>query len=351
MRRAGFLAGLWVMGCASATLPIPPSWTVHPSSSVDPAVVCESIHCRVLDPADVRIVTTDAGSKLVRGGKDLTPTFLAIDSYDVSAERKEVVFSAKRKDNFDVGLVSVDGSDIHWIFEDPVDETLAQWAPRGNKISYLMHNPAGDMVRTVHIPTAATLTVPLPWSRVRGLAWEPKGERFSLTLSSVTSSERVDSLRFGGEGGRTDVAPSAHLDLVPEPFVGGVLLRPPVMHYGDRFPLVVWIGDPNAWNDARGTLLSRGGIAGAVVKKAPDAAFWTSVAEVKFIDPARIWVVGVAGDRQGVTYVALATDLPHGRYRLQGRVLYASAADIQSVAAGFIADHLKGIDSRNGSHR
>src|SRR5216684_5458330 len=240
MRRAGLLAGLWVMGCASATLPVPPSWSVHPSSPVDPAALCARIHCRVPDPADVRIVTTAAGSKLVRGGKDLTPSFLAIDSYDVSAERKEVVFSAKRKDNFDVGLVSVDGSDIHWIFEDPVDETLAQWAPRGNKISYVMHNPAGDMVRTVHIPTAATLTVPFPWCRVRALAWEPEAERFALTLSCLTSSERVDNLRFGGEGGRTDVAPSVRLDLVPEPFAGGVLLRPPAVPYGDRFPLVVW---------------------------------------------------------------------------------------------------------------
>ncbi len=75
------------------------------------------------------------------------------------------------------------------------------------------------------------------------------------------------------------------------------------------------------------------------------------MAAVKFIDPARIWVVGGAGDREGVTYFAPAADLPGGRYRLQGRVLYAPAADVQSVAAGFIADHLKGIDSRNGSHR
>jgi hypothetical protein len=292
-----------------------------------------------------------AGSKLVRGEKELTPSFLAIDSYDVSAERKEVVFSAKRKDNFDVGLVSIDGSDIHWIFEDPSDETMAEWAPAGNKISFVMNMPSGDMLRTVHIPTAATLTVNLAWSRVRAVAWEPEGQRVSVTMSGVMSSERVDSLKYGGEAQRTDVPPAVRLDLAPEPFAGGVLLKPNVMRYGERFPLVVWVGDPSAWDDARGALLRRGGIAVVVVKQAPDAAFWAAVDETRFIDPARIWVVGVAGDRQGVTYVAPAADLPPGRYRLQGHVLYAPATDVQSVAAGFITDHLKGIDARNGSHR
>jgi hypothetical protein len=364
MRRAGLLAGLWLMGCAAATTqsvppaqpsdstqPIPPSWSVPASATVDPAMVCAGIHCRRPDPADVTIVATAEGVKLVRGGKDLTPSFLAIDSYDVSAERKEVVFSAKRKDNFDVGLVSIDGSPIHWIFPDPVDETMAEWAPSGNKISYVMHTPGGDMVRTVHIPTAATLTVPLRWSRVRGVAWEPEAKRISVTVSGVSSSDRVDSLRYNGEESRTEVAPSARLTLAVEPFAGGVLLRPPVMRYGERFPLVVWLGDPCGWDEARAMLLNRGGIVGVVVKAAPDAAFWTAVSEAKFIDPERVWVVGVAGDRPGVTYVMPDAAIPSGSYRLQGSVLHAPAADVQSVAAGFIADHLKGIDPRNGSHR
>lgn len=364
MRRVGLLAGLWLMECAAATTqsgplvppplstqPIPPAWSVPATASVDPAAVCAGIHCRMPDRADVSIVTTAEGMKLVRGGKDLTPSFLAIDSYDVSAERKEVVFSAKRKDSFDIGLVSIDGSPIHWIFPDPVDETMAEWAPSGNKISYVMHTPGGDMVRTVHIPTSATLTVPFRWSRVRALAWEPEAKRISVTVSGATSSERVDTLRYGGEEARTEVAPSARLNLDVEPFAGGVLLKPPVMHYGERFPLVVWAGDPAGWNDARGALLGHGGIVGVVVKGAPDAAFWAAVAETKFVDPGRIWVVGVAGDRPGVTYVAPDATLPSGSYRLQGRVLYAPAADVQSVAAGFIADHLKGIDPRNGSHR
>ncbi len=176
----------------------------------------------------MRVVTTAAGAKLVRGEKELTPAFLAIDSYDVSSERKEVVFSAKRKDNFDVGLVSIDGSEIHWIFEDPSDETAAQWAPRGNKISYVMHSATGDLLRTVHIPTAATLTVPFRWSRIRAQAWEPAGERISIVLSGATASEHVESLKYGGEAGRTDVPASAHLDLTEESFRRGVLLRPPL---------------------------------------------------------------------------------------------------------------------------
>jgi hypothetical protein len=297
------------------------------------------------------MVTTAAGARLVRGDKELTPNFAAIDSYDISQERGEVVFSAKRKDNFDIGLVSTDGSDIHWIFDEPADETLAQWAPRGTKISYVVHTSIGDVIRTVHIPTAATLNVPFPWSRIHALAYEPAGERISVTLAGVTASEHVESVKYGGEGQRTDVAPSASLDLLPEPFAGGVLLRPPVMRYGDRYPLVVWIGDPAEWSDARGELLRQGGIACAVVRKPPDSAFWTAVAESPSLDAGRVWVVGAAGDREGVTYVAPATDLPAGRYRMRDRVLYAPAAVVQSMAARFIADQLKRTGPRNGIHR
>lgn len=340
-----------VAGCASSTLPIPPSWSVTPAKAIDPAQVCAEIHCRTPDPADVRVVTTAGGEKLVRGEKDLTPPFVAIDSFDVSTERKEVVFSAKRKDNFDVGLVSIDGSDIHWIFEDPADETLVQWAPKGNKISYVMHSVTGDLVRTVHIPTAATLTVPFRWSRVRALAWEPAAVRMSVTLAGASSSDRVESLKYDGEEKRTEVAPAVRLDVTVEPFAGGLLMRPPVMRYGDRYPLIVWIGDPAAWSDARAALLREGGVACAIVRNAPDAAFWQAVDDAKNLDTGRVWVVGAAGDRSGVTYIAPSNDLPSGRYRIQGRVLLVPPAVVQSVAAGFIADQLKRTDPRNGRNR
>ncbi len=130
-----------------------------------------------------------------------------------------------------------------------------------------------------------------------------------------------------------------------------MLLRPAVMRYGDRYPLVVWIGDPAEWSDARAALQRDGGVACAVIRSAPDAAFWTAVTEMTNLDSARVWVVGGVGDHPGVMYIAASPQVPAGRYRMEGRVLYAPAAVVQSVAAGFIADQLKRNDPRNGSHR
>src|ERR1043165_9768207 len=108
------------------------------------------VGCASVPPDRVRV---DDG-QLFRGKTALTPRFAAIDSFDVSQSRREVAFSAKRTTNFEDGLVSLDGSDVHWIPEDPNDETGVQWAPRGNKVSYIVHTAAGDIVRTVHIPTS-----------------------------------------------------------------------------------------------------------------------------------------------------------------------------------------------------
>lgn len=332
---------LLLTSCASTLLPIPSTWSIPPTKTID--APSKANH------ADVRI----AGGKLVRGEKELTPELGSIEWYDVSAERKEVIFAAKKKgrSDADIGLVSIDGSEIHWIFEEPADERMPQWASRGNKIAFIIDTPSGDLVRTVHIPTAATINLPFRGSRIRSLAWTPEGDRLSLVLAGVKESEHVESMKYDGQERRVDVAPAERLDVDEEPFAGGVLLRPSVMRYGDRYPLVVWLGDPAGWNDARGALLREGGIACAIVRTPPDAAFWEAVAELKNIDPSRVWVVGAAGDRAGVTYITPSPDLPAGRYRTAGHVLYAPPAVVQSVAVGFIADQLKRTGARNGSHR
>src|SRR5439155_21993596 len=114
----------------------------------------------------------------------------------------------------------------------------------------------------------------------------------SLVLSGAKVSKHVESLKYDGEAQRTDVAPAAHLDMAEESFGGGVLLRPPVARYGDRAPLVVWIGDPASWSDGRAALLQTGRVACAVIPKAPDAAFWAAVAELRNLDLTQVWVVG-----------------------------------------------------------
>ena len=247
--------------------------------------------CVTASPDAVHVVN----GQLFRGRTALTPRFAAIDSFDVSLERREVIFSAKRTDNFDVGLVSLDGSEVHWIPEDPNDETAVQWAPRGNKVSYIVHTPTGDIVRTVHIPTSAQTAVDFPYASVRSLRWDPAGERFFVVLTSPDASERTESMRYGGEERRFEVAPKTTLDVAIEPLAGGIVLRPSQLRYGEKLPLVVWIAPRlYEWSDARGALLQRDRVACVIVTKPPDEAFWTAVRAVPWIDASKPLVQSAA---------------------------------------------------------
>ncbi len=227
--------------------------------------------------------------RLVADGKVLTPRFAAIQSFDVSRERGEVVFSAKRADNFDIGLVSLQGSDIHWVPEDPADETDVRWAPRGNKVNYIIHTKAGDVVRTVHIPTAVQLSVDFPYATVRALAWNRPAERYWVVVSSADASERIESMQYDGRARRTDVPPEVRLDVAEEPVAGSLLLRPSSMRYGEKLPLVVWVADPPfVWNDERGAMMRNRRVACAIMRHAPDDGFWAAVRAIPWIDRNRV---------------------------------------------------------------
>src|SRR5216684_4532871 len=221
-------ARLWLLGlvgCSTALLPLPSAWKTVPAAAVI-GDYCAPFKCAAKAQAPaVRIV----GNRIVNGDKTgdktLTPQFVAIDSFDVSLDRKEIVFSAKRKDNFDIGLVSLDGSDIHWVPEDPADEVGPIWAPRGNKVAYVVHGKTGDIVRTVHIPTATQLSVPFPYATVRAIAWDPPAERYFVVLSSPDASERVESVKYDGQAPRIEVPPEVTLNVATGPLGGALLLR------------------------------------------------------------------------------------------------------------------------------
>jgi hypothetical protein len=217
------LAGLaFLAGCATVPSPVPPAWESVPKAA-SASDFCEHFECAVnFSMFDIRM----SQNQLFNGSKALTPAFAAIDSYDVSFDRKEVVFSAKRTDNFDIGLVSVDGSDIHWIPEDPADETTVGWAPRGNKVSYILHTPTSSIVRTVHVPTATPLSIDFPNTQIDALSWEPKAERFALLLESPDVSPRTISMTYAGEKREEIQAPSDRLDVAIEPIGGVLVMRP-----------------------------------------------------------------------------------------------------------------------------
>src|SRR5258707_138394 len=75
---------LFLAGCASASLPLPKGWeTVPVAASIGD--YCASFKCAAKAQApSVRV----SGNRIVNGDKALTPQFVAIDSFDVSLDRK-----------------------------------------------------------------------------------------------------------------------------------------------------------------------------------------------------------------------------------------------------------------------
>ena len=350
MRFCHLVILLLAAGCASQPGPLPPSnqpipdaWLSTPRAArIDD--ICQKTACPPRDAAGVRVVD----GKLVAGDKELTPQFRAIDSFDVSLERREVVFSAKREDNFDAGLVSLDGSDVKWIPEDRADETAVRWAPRGHKVSYVMRTTTGDFVRTVHVPTAMQLANDFAYARVRGLAWDAAAERYSVVLTSPDASDRIESVKYSGGDRTVVVKPEVKLDVALEPVRGGILMRPSLLRYNERVPLVVWT-DPNMleWHDARGALMRDHRIAMAVVAKEPDADFWKEIEALPWIESTNVFVVN--GERQSATgdrTVIRATDQPAGTFKVDGPVIEVARPNVESFASGWIAQQLKGLNGR-----
>lgn len=280
---ARFLFPILVACAASKPVPHPPR-----AATIDD--LCARVACaKRATTSTVRIVN----GRLVNAGKELTPQFIAIESFDVSVDRGEVVFSAKRKDNFDIGLVSLEGSEIHWVPEDPADEMDPVWAPRGNKVAYIVRGKAGDTVRTVHIPTATQLSVPYPYTTVRAIAWDEPAERYFVVLSSPDVSERVESVKYDGQAPRIEVPAEIKLDVATGPIGSALVLRPATMRYSEKIPLVVWIANPPyRWDDDRGTLMRNKRVACAIMPHTPDDAFWAAVDATPWIDAQHVYVIG-----------------------------------------------------------
>lgn len=283
---------------------------------------------------------------VMHAGKALTPPFAAIDSISVSEARREVVFSVRRG-NYDLGLVAFEGGEIRWLPADPADEVGVQWAPRGNKISYTIRGPGGDVVRTLHIPTAASLNVDFPFGRVHSLVWDMPAERFTVTWSSPDASARTEILKYDGTDRKLLKAPESKLDVTIDPFgPGAIVLRPAQIAYDERLPLVVWRDDDLfAWSEARARLVRSARVALVITRGEVDPAL---VAGSAWLDPKRVFTVGEKGE--GPSVVADAA-IPAGRYRRSGNVVSVAPAVVQSFAAGFIADQLKRIPPTNGSSR
>lgn len=367
---------LWIpllVGCASAPVTIPAAWMSVPEAPRLRALqVAEDGTVRTVAVAvpaphpTIRVV----GNRLMNGDKAITDPMQVIQSFAVSETRGEVVFSARQNvgGDFDIGLVSTDGSPISWIPNDPADELDVAWAPRGNKISYTIRTKQGDYVRSVHVPTAFQLTNDFPDGRVRALAWDAAGERYAVSVESAVASERVETMRFGGESRRTVVPSAVTVPMTVEPFPNGLLLRPNAVRYGEKLPLVVWITtDRNAWDDARAALLQRTRVACIISERPADSAFWEEVTKRPWIDGEKAYVVFSDAEASAAFaagapswsqaelrrpwIIAGLPRIERGRYEMQDRSVFVAPSVVKSFAAGFIADQLKGSSPPDGSSR
>ncbi len=360
---------LLAAGCVSSLQPIPSEWLNVPAAArigsvafsddgkVQPSAAPVSLR---LSDGPIRVMSGASGATLLNGSTVLAANLTAIDSFDLSESRGEVAFSAKREGGFDIALIATEGGAVHWMPSDPADEVAVQWAPRGNKISYVIRAAGGDVVRTLHIPTSYQFAIPFPGSTIHALAWDAPAERYAVAYSTVDASDRVEVLKYDGEDRRMAIPPERQLEVEVVSFApGAVVLLPRDLRQKERLPLVVWVADEFAWSDARAALLTSARAAVVVTKNWPREELWRVAAGTAWLDPSRTFVVdarsAAANDRRpperATTLIVADPVLGSGRYRRQGNIVAVAPAVVQSFAAGYITAQLERATPTNGSSR
>jgi hypothetical protein len=229
-----------------------------------------------------------------------------------------------------------------------------QWAPRGNKVSYVIRAASGDVIRSVHVHTAAQVASAFPNGRVRAYTWGPRADRYAVGWSAIDASDGIEEMTYAGAERKWLTAPAVRLDVATEPIGGATVMRPQSLHYNERLPLVVWrTSDPFEWDDARGRLQASARVAVAVLDHDPDEKFWGAIRAIPWIDGKRVWVVGVVDGKGPAHAISIVggPDVPPGRYRVHDNLVVVPPDVIKSFAAGSIADQLKGNPATNGSSR
>jgi len=316
---------------------------------------------RILAQSDAVILVRRDSGTLVRFNADGVQLLIAVDevkaveSFDVSPDEKELVFSGRRTDSFDVGLVSTQGSKVSWIVPDQLDEVGVSWAPRGSKVTYQVRAPYGTILRSVHVPTSWQLAVDLPFSRVQALSWEPRAEKFAVLHSGPTHSPAIEWISFGGEV-RSMVAPSRwSAEGESEPFSDGVLIRPATLRYNQKVPLIiVVVDDALTWRPALAEA-RKGEVAVAVVSEKGLTQALSDARVTGWIDSAQLYVIGRPLEAAPLTVAAPELRFTAGegtpRFRLLGKpgsVVEGKERDaLESFAVASILDKIASIQGND----
>lgn len=178
-----------------------------------------------------------------------------IESWDPDPKGGELVFSARRADgNMDIGLAATSGAAMRWIPAEPGDEYAVTWAPRGNKVTWMIDTAAGVVMRTAHIPTGYQLSVPLGYVAIESIAWEPAAEKVYIAMSSPRESLHVTSIRYGGENRALFIPPAERLRRQTQQLAdlpGSLLVPPATVQYGHRYPVTIVAADSSYGWDRR----------------------------------------------------------------------------------------------------
>lgn len=270
-----------------------------------------------------------------------------IQSFDIDPKEKDIVVSSRRTGGFDVAVVSLATGKPNWVWPEAADEVDVTWAPRGNKVTYEVRAFGGTILRTVHVPTAAQLSIDLGESEVEALAWEPKAEHVALIVSQPTASSRLETVRYGGEARQVVLESSRNLELVTDRLMTGrpaTLFPPRQLRYGARYPVVVVRArSVFAWSDLVAALVGRGDVAVVVVDMQQNTGeSLAAIERIAWADSQRRFVISLEplsdARVEGVNYI-----VGENSYAAEGDgVMMEAVEDFESTAYRKVSDSIDG---------
>lgn len=284
----------------------------------------------------IRLQWPDTGNVLTE--TVLTDPFERVGGIEPDEDQKELALSVLRGGSYDIAITNAEEKITNWVPADPADELDPRWSPVGYKLSYVIVNPGGDIIRTVHVPTAAMVLLDFPDSTITDYAWLPDGERVIVAVSSLLASDHLVETDYTGALKKVLIAPQhrfeRRVERLPGTPAGSALVMPDPIRYNTRHPLVVWVTDSTAgglqFNQALVPLLERDDVGLLVLKGVAadvDDTVWDAVSEIRWTDTRHTWLVGPE----------TAGDVPKGVRRMD-----------ESIDAGAVQTILEEIDEGTG---